>query len=415
MYGLVDCNNFYASCERVFRPDLEGKPVAVLSNNDGCIIARSQEVKDLGVPMGAPMFKWKDTIEQQGIAVFSANSSLYGDLSSRVMNVLKDNCPTVEVYSIDEAFLDLSLIPRDQLGDYCAQLKSQVRKWTGIPVSIGVAPTKTLAKLANHIAKKNPKANGCWLLMGTEQKRLSSIEVGEVWGVGRRLSKRLNIAGINTVWQLSQMNKALARDMASVNMERTIRELNGEPCLALELTQQPRQRILVSRSFGHDVSSYNSLRAAIVTYATRAGEKLRKQDSHTQSISVFIHTNPFSDSAPQYKGSLEIPLDHPSNDPSVLANAASMGLKHIFKEGYSYKRGGVMLDQVLPKHVAQLCLFSARPEQHKLGGVLDAINAKMGSNAIRFAATDVGSEWQMNQNRRSPRYTTRWSDLKVVA
>lgn len=411
MIALVDCNNFYASCERVFRPDLVGKPVAVLSNNDGCIIARSAEVKALGVPMGAPLFKWRKQLEEEGVAVFSANFSLYGDLSERVMSVLRDNCPVVEVYSIDEAFLDLSLLPRDQLGEYCRELRAMVYKWTGIPVSIGVAPTKTLAKLANHLAKKNPKADGCWLLMGAEHQRLSRLPVDEVWGVGRRLNKRLNEYGVSTVWDLRNMDASTARKLASVNMERTIRELNGESCMPLELTKQPRQRILVSRSFGHDVSSFDDLKAALVTYAYRAGEKLRCQNSRAQSIDIFIHTNTHRDAEKQYKGSVSIPFDMPTNDPSTLSRAATEGLKNIFKPGYKYKRGGVMLNEILPEHVAQLSLFTADVSVSKVGAIMDTINKRLGSDLVHFAASDVGVSWRMNQNMRSPRYTTRWGDI----
>lgn len=415
MIALVDCNNFYASCERVFRPDLENKPVAVLSNNDGCIIARSQEVKALGVPMGAPMFKWKQTIEEQGIEVFSANFSLYGDLSERVMSILKDECPFVEVYSIDEAFLDLSQIPRGELGGYCRALREKVRRWTGITVSIGVAPTKTLAKVANHVAKKNPKSGGCWLLMGTEYQRLCRMDLCEIWGVGRRLQRRLNGFGIHSVWDLRSMDVALARKVGSVNMERTVRELRGELCIPLEQSESPRQRILVSRSFGHDVSSFESLEAAVVTYASRAGEKLRRQNSKTQSISVFIHTNPYKEGKPQYKGTVEIPLDLPTNNPVTLSKAAVIGLKQIYKAGYEYKRGGVLLDQVLPESVVQLSLLVDDVKESAVGSVVDQINRRMGSGKIGFAAGQVGLDWRMNQKRRSPRYTTRWSDLPVVA
>lgn len=415
MIALVDCNNFYASCERVFRPDLAHKPIAVLSNNDGCIIARSQEVKALGIPMGAPLFKYRAELDKQGVSVFSANFSLYGDLSNRVMSVLKQHCPFIEIYSIDEAFLDLSLIPQEQRGDYCRALRATVLRWVGIPVSIGVGPTKTLAKLANHVAKKHPNSQGVWLLTGTEKNRLSSLPISEVWGIGRQLQKRLNQVGIHDYWQLSSMDKALARKMGSVNLERTIRELNGSPCIAMEMTTEPRQRILVSRSFGKDVSSYSDLEAALTTYATRAGEKLRQQKSLTASMYVFIQTNKHKDKNGQYKGHAKIQFQPYTNAPLQLTRAAAEGLRQIYKEGYQYKRGGVMLEELMPANMAQYCLFNESNSDRKLGSIMDAINQKMGGQTLQVAASLQGEKWRMNQNHRSPRYTTRWHELAKVS
>jgi len=414
MIALVDCNNFYASCERVFRPELINRPVAVLSNNDGCIIARSQEVKDLGIPMGAPLFKWQPLLNKHGVNIFSANFSLYGDLSERVMNTLKSACPNVEVYSIDEGFLDLSDLPIGNVEAYCRRLKDQVYKHTGIPVSIGVGPSKTLAKLANHVAKKAQRAEGYFRLESNNKSVLSKIPVNKIWGVGNRLSKRFEPYGIRTALDMQQMNAWAARKVASVDIERTVRELRGVSCIPLEREVEPRQRIMVSRSFGADVDKYEDLRAAINHYVTRASEKLRAQGSHASSLIVFVHTNVYKENQKQYKGTVEIPFDAPTDDPAELAKAATNGLMRIYKSGLKYKRGGVLLEGLAPKSVAQLSLFGSNQKSRNMGGLIDSINDKMGQGCIEFAAAKIGEKWRMNQNQRSPRYTTRWADIPTV-
>ncbi|MGM0564132.1 MAG: Y-family DNA polymerase [Pseudomonadota bacterium] len=415
MLGLVDCNNFYASCERVFRPDLAAVPVAVLSNNDGCIIARSPEIKALGVPMGAPWFQWRSRLEAAGAAVFSANFALYGDLSARVMGILEEQCPAVEVYSIDEAFIDLSPVPPQEMAAYCRHLRQLIARCTGIPVSIGVAPSKTLAKLANQVAKQHPLSGGVWRLLGSERQRLESLPVTEVWGVGRRLARRLERAGIATVWQLRQCPPARARQLYSVNLETTVRELRGEPCRALDLAAAPRQQILVSRSFGRCVSDEAQLRAALVSFASRAGEKLRSQHSLCQRVGVFVRGDRFAEGGAISGGQLEMVLSEPSSDPVVLARAARRGLAGLYRPGERYKKAGVILQGLLPERALQGELWvddSGRPD---CGRVMDAVNGKMGQGALYLASSSVGSDWRMNQQYRSPRYTTRWCDLPEVS
>ncbi|EDY86363.1 UmuC protein [gamma proteobacterium HTCC5015] len=418
MLALVDCNNFYASCERVFRPKLEGRPIAVLSNNDGCIIARSQETKALGVPMGAPLFQWLPVLEENGAHIFSANFALYGDLSNRVMAVLKDECPRLEVYSIDEAFLDLSMVPLCELSDFCRALREKVRRWTGVPVSIGVAPSKTLAKLANHVAKKHPSSDGIWLMRGTEKNRMSSLPVSEVWGVGRRLGARFEGFGINTVWQLRNAETAWARKVASVNMERTVRELRGERCFDIDSTEEPRQQILVSRSFGQMVTSKDELASALSNFAWRAGEKLRRQGARTQSIRLFAHTNPFRKDMPRYCGRVRIQFHQATDSPPVLAKAVAQGLDQVYRHGYHYKKAGVVLDELLPRGIVQWSLLSEESERCEkkshIGGVMDAINDKMGTGKIRMASQGLGENWKMQQSRQSPSWTTDWANLKTI-
>lgn len=416
MIALLDCNNFYCSCERVFRPELEKKPVAVLSNNDGCIIARSQEVKALGIPMGAPMFKYKPIIEKEGIHIFSANFALYGDMSERVMSTLKEFAPAVEVYSIDESFVDLSGFKLSELVPFCRELRATIRQWTGIPVSIGIAPTKTLAKLANKIAKKRTDSGGVYALADKAgyQYELSQCGIGEVWGIGGRLTERINAKGIETAWQLSQVEPQWARDEVGVVLERTVRELRGISCIPLELAADYRQRIMVSRSFGHDVNDIQELKAAVTTFAARAGEKLRRQNCRASSISVFAHTNPFKENQKQYKGSVIVRFDYPTQDTRVLIDAANQGLESLFRKGYFYKKAGVMLDDILPESVCQLNLFAEDFKQSALSKSIDQINARMGAGAVRFAAMDIGRNWRMNQQSRSPKYTTNWKDLPII-
>lgn len=416
MIGLIDCNNFYASCERVFRPDLTGKPVAVLSNNDGCFIARSEEAKALGLPMAAPLFKYKWLIEKHRINVFSANFALYGDMSARVMAILKAETPLVEVYSIDEAFIDIGLIPAHEQIAFCHELQRKMNRWTGIPVSIGLGPTKTLAKAANKMAKCSRQQSGIYAL--TEPARLANellqLDLRDLWGIGAPLASHLNKYGIYNAWELVQADLSVVRKAGGVVLERTVRELAGEPCIAFEPEAEARQRIMVSRSFGHDVSDFEQLRAAVVSFAARAAEKLRKQQCCTRAVHVYARSNRFKEESNQYRGSIAVELDVPTKDTTVIVDAAVQGLSLLYRKGCRYKKAGIMLDQVLPETVAQLCLFAEQEQDSGLSGVMDKINERMGSSTLRLAAMDVGSDWRMQQNCRSPRYTTRWDELPVV-
>jgi DNA polymerase V len=416
MIGLLDCNNFYCSCERVFRPDLETRPVAILSNNDGCIISRSQEVKALGIPMAAPLYKYRRLIEQAGVHLFSANFVLYGDLSERVMNTLREFAPAVEVYSIDEAFFDLSHLKPAELAPFCRELRATIRRWTGIPVSIGVAPTKTLAKLANRIAKKRADCGGVYALADPAgyHYELSQCDVIEVWGVGYRLAQRLREMNIRTAWDLAQCPVDRVREESGVVLARTVRELRGVCCLPLELGNPYRQRIMVSRSFGGEVRGLDELRAAVITFAARAGEKLRRQQCSARSLTVFARTNPYKDPG-EYHGDYKVLLlERPTDDTRELTAAAVRGAAALFRRGYLYKKAGVMLDDIQPNSLRQPSLFALEAAGSGVSRTIDAINARMGSGTLRFAAADIGGNWRMNQQYRSPKYSTDWKELPIA-
>jgi DNA polymerase V len=419
--ALIDVNNFYVSCERVFNPELHNKPVVVLSNNDGCAVARSNEVKALGITMGAPWFKFKDLAKQHGIVAYSSNYALYADMSNRVMSILRQYSPDQEVYSIDESFLDLTAFKSRDLLQYGQSMRQQILQWTGLPVCVGIGPTKTLAKLANHIAKKQSQFNSvCNLnaLAEDEVNRLfSEIDVGEVWGVGRKLAPKLQELGIHSVLDLKRANPERLRKLFSVVMEKTIRELNGTVCIELEDIAPPKKQIVSSRSFGFPVTDYNSLAESITLYVSRAAEKLRKQQSYAGSIYVYIRTSPFKEDQPFYSNGLTIPLPIPTQDTRVLVNAALWGLKQIFKPHYHYAKAGIMLSELVNAACVQTDLFSQvqmSPKSTKLMGVLDGINKKMGRESIKLASEGFKRPWKMKQGNKSPCYTTKWNELIKV-
>lgn len=424
MIGILDCNNFYASCERVFRPELLGKPIAVLSNNDGCIIARSQELKDLGIPMAAPLFKCRKTLEQHKVNIFSANFVLYGDLSQRVMQILKDELPKVEVYSIDEAFFDLSGMPVERAISLCHLIKVKIQQWLGLPVSIGIAENKTLAKLANHVAKKQSRYDGVYYLPSINQEpSLHSLSVSRLWGVGRNLSDSLLGLGIADIKKLHDTDLAWLRKKYSVVMEQTVRELRGEFCFPLQQEDEYRQNLCVARSFGKKVTSFVGLRAAVMNFTGIACEKLRAQNCLAKSITVYVRTNPFDEKQEQYRASRNVVVATPTQDTAVLMKAVLSGLKTIYKRGYTYKKAGVVISDILPQHIMQLNLFEQpQPEEanQQLSQALDKINHKYASSqqsrkVIQFAAVNLNDEWRMNQNHRTPRYTTSWRELKKIS
>ena len=362
--ALIDGNNFYVSCERVFQPELEGKPVVVLSNNDGCVVARSAEVKALGVPMGIPWFKLKDLAKQHGIIAKSSNYTLYGDMSQRMHSVIAQFSPEQEIYSIDETFLDLTGFNRDLVA-YSQEIRQRVRQWTGIPVCVGIGSSKTLAKLANHCAKKAhvpSMADGVTDLNQLSASGLrelfSRIEVGEVWGVGRKIQERLGGMGIETVQQLKDSSLSRIKKEFNVVLARTVAELNGESCLALEEVASPKQQIMSSRSFGQPIFFLEDLNEAVVSYTSRACEKLRRQNCVAGSIQVYVRTNPFKPDEPQYNNGVTVKLLHPTNNTFRLAEAALYGLKKIFKLGYAYKKAGIMLTDLCPEHQVPVDLFS---------------------------------------------------------
>ena len=420
--ALVDVNNCYVSCERVFDPKLEGRPVVVLSNNDGCVVARSAEVKALGVPMGEPWFKLKDLARKHGIIAYSSNYALYADMSNRFMSVLSSFTPNLEIYSIDECFLDLSGFSLD-LTDYAQEIRRRVKQWVGLPVSVGIGSTKTLAKLANHVAKKRPEWNGvCDLstLSPALQDRLfSGIEVGEVWGVGRRLQASLNVLGIESVLDLKNAEPVQIRKRFNVVLERTVSELNGIACIELEETAANKQQIMSSRSFGQPVGTLAELSESVTLYAARAAEKLRRQGSVAGGIQVYIRTNPFKPDDPQYSQGLIVPLMESTDDTLALTRAALSGLKRIFKSGYAYAKAGIMLVELKPKGQEPVDLFTdtqAIERRSRLMKTMDGINAKYGRNTLGPGISGIVQRraWSMKRGSKSPAYTTDWNELPIV-
>ncbi|MFC6673249.1 translesion error-prone DNA polymerase V subunit UmuC [Marinobacterium aestuariivivens] len=419
VFALVDCNNFYASCERLFRPDLKAKPIVVLSNNDGCVVARSAEAKALGIKMGVPFFQIQELVRVHGIQVFSSNYALYGDMSARVMSLLEQMALRVEVYSIDEAFLDLSGVSACiEFEAFGQQVRSEVQKCTGIHVCVGIAPTKTLAKLANHAAKRYPKTGGVVDLTDHERQRrlLAITPVDEVWGVGRRLAPRLNAVGIRTALDLADANPKGLRQQFSVVLERTIRELNGISCLELDAVPASKQQIVCSRSFGERVTDYDNMHAAICKYVERACEKLRAQRSTAKMLNVFVRTNPFNANEPYYANSANIGLPEPSSDTREFIEAAVRGLRSIWKPGYRYMKAGVMLSDFYEPGNFQPSLFEAtarQPTSEALMATLDQIN-RSGLGQVRFGGQSRANNWTMKRQRLSPSYTTRWHHLPIV-
>lgn len=419
VFALVDCNNFYASCEKLFRPDLKDTPVVVLSNNDGCVVARSREAKLLGIKMGVPVFQIKAEMQRHGILAFSSNYALYADLSSRVMRTLEEMAPRVEVYSIDEAFLDLTGIESAlSLVEFGQQVRERIGHWIGITVCVGIAPTKTLAKLANHAAKKYPATQGVVDLTNPDRQRrlLALVPVDDVWGVGRRLSKRLNALGITTALGLANASPRAIRDQFSVVLERTVRELNGESCIELEDIPPTKKQIVCSRSFGVKVTHFELLREAVCEYATRATEKLRKEQQQAKVLTVFIRTSPFKDNEPQYSNSASGELLIPSCDTRDFIELANHLLKRIWKDGFRYAKAGVMLSDFYDPGMFQPGLFddvSTRSNSQQLMSVLDTIN-QSGAGKVFFAGQGTKKDWSMKREHLSPAYTTRWDQLPRV-
>ncbi len=424
LFALVDVNNFYVSCERVFQPKLELVPMVVLSNNDGCAVARSNEVKALGVKMGTPWFKLKDLAKKHGILAYSSNYALYGEMSDRVVSILRGFSPDMEVYSIDESFLRvervLSLYGGAQSMGH--QMRDRIKTWTGLPVCAGFGVTKTLAKFANHLAKKNAIFDGvCNLESLTDaevEEWMAKYEVEEVWGVGRRTAPKLAALGINTVLDLRNAPSKRIREHFGVVLERTCDELKGVSCLALEDVAQPKQQIMVSRSFSLSLETYDELAEAVSTHVASAAQKLRTQGSEAGAIYVFVMTNRFRPEEAQNNAGRMVPLAEPVNDTIALTKAALVGLKSIYKPGYDYKKAGVLLTALSNKANRQEDLFgespsSARSEQ--LMASMDAVNLKFGKGKLRTGAAGFQQRWAMRADNRSPRYTTRWGELPVVA
>lgn len=423
--ALVDCNNFYASCEKVFNPALKRVPVVVLSNNDGCIIARSAEAKAMGVPMGAPYFKCRAMLERAGTRVFSSNYALYGDMSARVMRTLAEFTPELEVYSIDEAFLDLTRLPESPV-DTGLRLRRTVLRHTGIPVSVGIGPTKTLAKIANRLAKKTPGSSGVWDVRDPAEaaRALRATEVEDVWGIGRKHARRLRARGVVTAWDFSRLDRDWVKKHMTVVGLQILLELRGQPCHGLERGEANKKSIVSSRSFGSPVTRLDHLREALSCYVTRAAEKLRRQGSVASHVLVFLQTNKFHKGAPQYSNAEGQALEAGTCHTPELIGAALRTLERIFRPGYSYKKCGVMLSGIEPENGRQLSLLRLppdhRPAERPLMSTLDRLNARWGRDTVYFASTGTkgqdGKErpWAMRRELRSPRYTTAWTELPVV-
>ncbi len=415
VFALVDCNNFYASCERVFDPTLKRRAIVILSNNDGCIVARSNEAKALGIPMGGPLFEQKAIIKKHNVAVFSSNYQLYGDMSQRVMDSLRLYAPDMEVYSIDEAFLRLDHL--QPLYEYCKTIRAKVLQWTGIPVSIGIGPTKVLAKVANHVAKKQTD-DGIFDIRSqqAQDEILKTLNVDKVWGVAGRWSERLRRMGINKAAELRDASPTIIRKHLSVVGERILRELRGQTCIDLEEIQ-PRKSIMSSKSFGNLLTKKEPIEEALANYAARACEKLRKQNSQAQRVHVFVQTNGFRETDQQYNNGFTYTLTTPTSDTRSIIEAAKFCLSKIYKQGYRYKKTGVMLMDLIPASLGQKQLFvdcNPRDLRDSLMGVVDRANKDHGPDTLFFGAQGVNREWKMRCGLRSPRYTTQWDELLMV-
>lgn len=421
-FALVDVNAMYASCERVFRPDLNGKPVVVLSNNDGCVVTRSAEVKVLGIPMGIPWYQIQELAQKHGIVAFSSNYELYADMSNRFVDVLSQFSADIEVYSIDEAFLGLWGMQCEGSA-YGREIRQRIRQWTGLPVCVGIGSTKTRAKLANHVAKKDGAWGGVCDLEACapdeQDELLGRIEVGDVWGVGPRLRKRLASCGIATARDLRDADPAAIRKTYSVILERTVRELRGQSCLDLEHVRPVKQEIMSSRSFGKGITALEELQEAVATYASRAAEKLRKDGSRAGAVRVHIMTNQFRLDQPQYGRSHIVTLGEPTDDTAALITAALRALQQIYRPGYTYIKAGTLLMDLVPRGHETRLLFADDEERERrsaLMKVMDGINLQWGRNSlgVGVAAFRGGRSWTMKRGSKSPNYTTSWKQLPVA-
>lgn len=431
MFALVDGNNFYVSCERVFRPSLNGRPVVVLSNNDGCAIARSNEAKALGIKMGAPWFQIRHMEETEGLVALSANFTLYGDMSDRMMSLAAGLGPTQEIYSIDESFIGLDGM-RGDMTKRSRAIRERIDRWVGIPCGIGIAPTKTLAKLANYIAKTAERKPGSYPAELAQVCNLATLPaqdlddvlaatlVEEVWGVGRKISAQLHEGGIHTVLDLARMDPATIRRRWSVVLERTVRELQGMQCIDMDDAPAPKKEIACTRSFGQAITELPPLVEAVSEFASRAAEKLRKQGGLASQLLVFAHTSPFRP-GPRFHKSVVVPLRRPTADTGMLVFAAAMGMRRIYEPGYKMAKAGVMLLDLVPGSVLQGELDLEEEDQRdrtKLMVALDTLNGRYGKGTVHSASTGGsskgGKDWMMRQERRTPQYTTCWADVPIA-
>jgi len=417
MFGLIDCNNFYASCERVFNPSLNRRPVVVLSNNDGCVIARSSEAKALGIPMGEPAYKLKALIEANQVVVFSSNYVLYGDMSHRVMTTVAQFAPDMEIYSIDEAFLLFDGFENINLKEYGEKIVRTTTRNTGIPVSLGIAPTKTLAKLANKFAKKYKDYRGVCVI-DTDEKREKALKltaIGDVWGIGRQYAKKLEYYSIHTAWDFTQRSKSWVRHTMGVVGERTWLELKGTPCVEMDKTTT-KKSICTSRSFGERLTELSPISEAVSNFAASCAEKLRKQHSLASVIMVFIQTNPNATNLPQHCKQVVLQLPVPTNDTTELINFALRGLKAIFAEGYQFKKAGVIVSELVPERPLQGDLFDTRNRDKfsRIMTVMDSLNASYGKQKVKIAAQGFDRKWRLKNEKLSPCYSTKLEDVLEI-
>lgn len=415
MFGLVDCNNFYASCERVFNPYWNNRPVIVLSNNDGCVIARSNEAKKLGIEMGVPAYQVKTEIKQHGIGVFSSNYSLYGDMSNRVMSTLSSFVENMEVYSIDESFLDFSGFERFDLKEYGEKIVKTTTKGTGIPVSLGIAPTKTLSKVANKFAKKFPAYKGTCII-DSEEKRIKALqltEISDVWGIGRRRAKLLSKYNVKTAFDFTQLPVGWIRQRMTVTGEQLWKELNGISCIDMVFVPPAKKTICTSRAFGQTITDLEGLKESVSTYAAICAEKLRKQKSCALSLMVFIHTNNFREDLPQYLQNYVIEFPVATNSTLEIVKYALIALKRIYKKGYQFKKAGVTITEIIPDAAIQTNIFDNvdREKHARLMSVVDQLNDGFKKNNLRLAVQEGSRRWRLKQEKLSPCYTTRISDV----
>ncbi|CAE6778458.1 Y-family DNA polymerase [Nitrospira defluvii] len=417
IFALVDCNNFYASCERVFNPKLDGKPIVVLSNNDGCVVARSNEAKALGIAMGVPEFQIRPLLRAHQVQVFSSNYTLYGDMSQRVMETLEQFCPDLEIYSIDEAFLSLSGFTSRNFTKYGRTIRTTVKRWTGLPVSVGIAETKTLAKIANRVAKRTPDTNGVFDLLACPDRDalLGRVPIEDVWGIGRNLIRLLNQHGIMTALQLREADDQWIRKHLGIVGLRLVMELRGISCLDLEECPAPKQSLTCSRAFGQLISTLVDMEEAVSSYTSRVAEKLRHERLAATVVTVCLTTNEFKE-GPQYSNTLTLKLPIATDSTSDLIKSALQGIRTIYREGYRYKKAGVTLTGLVSASQAQADLFDSqdRRKSQRLMSALDAVNDRWGAGTLHYASSGIHKAWKTQFQHRSPAYTTDWTALPIV-
>jgi len=418
MFALVDCNNFYASCERVFQPQFRNTPIAILSNNDGCVIARSDEAKIIGLPMGAPAFKYKQFFKENNIQVFSSNYPLYGDMSSRVMSILRQFSPDVEVYSIDEAFLQLNILEYDNLNKLGYEMRNRILQWTGLPTCVGIAPTKTLSKVANKIARKFPKETGGTFVIDTEKKRIKALKwtkIKDVWGIGRRLQKRLSQQNIQTAYDFTQLSDAWVKNNFSTTELNLKKDLEGIITLTLEDDHPVKKSIATTRSFENTYTDIKDIKERIATFANSCAEKLRVQNSNCNILIVLLQGNRFEKEPQPHKNSITIVLPHSTNSSLTITKYASKAIEQLYKKGIRYKRAGIIVTGLVPTDNHQLDMFARENPKHQpLMKAIDDLNKKYGNHKLKLANQDLDKTWKMRQEYLSKQYTTQFNEILII-